>query len=305
MKILITGGAGYIGTELTHQLAKQDDVEEIVVYDNLCRKNFNLFIEGKLPENKVRFVEADILDTRRLKKNLDGIDIVYHLAAFVLTPFSSEHPHQFEQTNHWGTAELSYLLEKSSVSQVVYLSSASVYGLHNQLTNKREEPRPTSHYGISKLNGEKMIDRLKDQMDVHIIRSGNVYGYSRSMRFDSVINKFMFYAHHSGRISVNGKGSQKRAFIHVDQLSGFLSQLPKLNLPSGVLDLVNRNLSINEIVDALKNLYPVLEVLYISQDLHLNGMEITADTDLPEEYHQPETSFINELSEFKSAFSIS
>ncbi|MEX0661284.1 MAG: SDR family oxidoreductase [Balneolaceae bacterium] len=303
MRILITGGAGYVGTELTHHLAKNPDVDEIIIYDNLSRKNYNFFLEGDLPDQKVTFVEADILDTRRLKKWLDGVDVVYHLAAFVLTPFSNEKPHQFEQVNHWGTAEVSYLLEESSVSKVVYLSSASVYGLHNKITGKSEEPVPTSHYGISKYHGEKMIRRLQAEKDVYIIRSGNVYGYSRSMRFDSVINKFMFYAHYRNRVSVYGQGNQQRPFIHINRLSHFLSDLPASAVKPGVYDFVNRNMSIDQVVEGLKKVYPDLETLYISQNLVLDGVQIKLDDDVPQQYLQAGNTFEDELNKFKEAFS--
>ncbi|MEX2567704.1 MAG: SDR family oxidoreductase [Cyclobacteriaceae bacterium] len=304
MRILITGGVGYIGTELIHKLAKQTEVEEIIVYDNLSRKNYNLFLEGSLPDDKITFVQADILDTRRLEKYLNGIDVVYHLAAFVLTPFSNEKFHQFEQINHWGTAEVSYLLEKSNVSKIIYLSSASVYGLQNRMIDKTEEPRPTSHYGISKLNGEKMIRRLGDQKKLYIIRSGNVYGYSRSMRFDSVINKFMFYAHHLNQVSIYGKGDQNRAFIHIDNLSKFLADLSDTDLTPGLYDFALRNLSVEEVMQSMKTIYPDLETLYISQDLVLDGIQIAKDKDLPSKYLETENTFEEELNEIKSSFSI-
>jgi UDP-glucose 4-epimerase len=107
MKILITGGAGYIGTELTYELMKHADrIDEIIIYDNLSRGNYNLFIGlSKLPEGKVRFIQGDLLDTRKLRKALKGVDVVYHLAAKVSTPFADQNPHLFEQINHWGTAE--------------------------------------------------------------------------------------------------------------------------------------------------------------------------------------------------------
>ena len=112
MRILVTGGGGYIGTELVKRLVNFSAVEEVVVYDNLSRGNFNLFLGNKRRKNsKISFVQGDILDTRRLKKALNGIDVVYHLAAKVTTPFANTDPHYYEQINHWGTAELVYALK--------------------------------------------------------------------------------------------------------------------------------------------------------------------------------------------------
>ena len=75
MRILITGGAGYIGTELVYELMKHaDKISEIVIYDNLSRGNYNLFIgKQKLPNDKIKFVQGDLLDTRKLKKALKDI----------------------------------------------------------------------------------------------------------------------------------------------------------------------------------------------------------------------------------------
>ena len=109
MRILVTGGAGYIGTELIKALAKDDNIEEVIVYDNLTRHNFTFFIGNRYSHaEKVRFVEGDILDSRKVRKVIDGVHTVYHLAAKVTTPFANTDPHFYEQVNHWGTAELVY-----------------------------------------------------------------------------------------------------------------------------------------------------------------------------------------------------
>ncbi len=126
MNILITGGAGYIGTELTYELTKNSEVEQIIIYDNLSRGNINLFIGSHKLNNKIKFVQGDILDTRLLKQTLEGIDVIYHLAAKVTTPFADQNAHLFEQVNHWGTAELVYAVEESDVKKFIYTSSASV-----------------------------------------------------------------------------------------------------------------------------------------------------------------------------------
>ena len=96
MNILITGGAGYIGTELAYELEKNPEVKQIIIYDNLSRGNINLFIGSRKLSRKIKFVQGDILDTRLLKQTLKGVDVVYHLAAKVTTPFADQNPHIFE-----------------------------------------------------------------------------------------------------------------------------------------------------------------------------------------------------------------
>lgn len=329
LNVLVTGGAGYIGTELVHRLAAHEKVARVVVYDNLARRNYNLFLEGRLPGDKVRFVEAELLDTRRLKGELAGVDVVYHLAAVVSTPFSNENPHLFEQVNHWGTAELGYLLEESGVLRVVYASSSSVYGLWDQGTVMARShegyadnavagpkmgtemdgaaplPRPTSHYGISKLAGEVMLTRLSDQMDVVVLRCGNVFGYSRSMRFDSVINRFMFYAHHQGRISIFGDGSQVRPFVSIGRVVEVMMGAGGFDMDrveSGVYDLVEWNLSVQEVASRVESIYPGLEMLYSSPEMRLGGLRVEADSVLGAA--KDASTLERVLREFREGFSL-
>jgi UDP-glucose 4-epimerase len=267
MKVLITGGAGYVGTELTQQLLQNPEVEEIIIYDNLSRKNYNLFIgHNKLTNHRIRFIPGDILDSYKLRKIIAEVDVVYHLAAKVLTTFSNDDPHMFEQVNHWGTAELSYALEQSEVSKVIYLSSSSVYGDSEEQIYEDTVPQPRTYYGISKLNGEKMISRLSDRMRTFIVRCGNVYGYSRSMRFDAVINKFMFDAHFTNRITIQGSGKQHRGFIHVKKVVQDLGDLLVNELPSGTYNLVDKNMTVMDVANGLREVYPDMEMLFILQD---------------------------------------
>ena len=279
MKILITGGAGYIGTALIDRLSHLPGPVEIVVYDNLSRKNHNFFLGSSLGDHAtVAFVRGDILDTRRLAAAVAGVDVVIHLAARVTTPFSSADPHLFEQVNHWGTAELSYILERSEhVRQLIYLSSTSVYGSSGGAASHTTTPAPQSWYGTSKLRGERMLERLSDRMSVHTIRCGNVYGYSRSMRFDAVINRFVFEGHFTGRLSIHGDGAQGRAFIHIDHVAAALQQLIGDDLPSGAYNLIDRNATISEIAADLQILMPDLEMLYIEQDMARHNLMVRPD----------------------------
>src|SRR6476660_9652676 len=122
MNVFITGGAGYIGTELVKELSERNDVKKILVYDNLSRGNFNFFIGQHSEGNKIKFIQGDILDSRKIRKELKGIDVVYHLAGKVTTPFANIDSHFFEQINHWGTAELIYAVEESDVKQLIFTS---------------------------------------------------------------------------------------------------------------------------------------------------------------------------------------
>jgi len=306
MKILVTGGAGYIGTELIGALARDSNISEIVVYDNLGRKSHNLFLGRRIADKPIRFIQADILDTRRLKKAVEGMDAIIHLAARVTTPFASDDPHAVEQVNHWGTAELSYILEQVDVGQVIYLSSTSVYGASDQAFSHTSRPNAKTWYGISKLRGERMLERLASRMRVLIIRCGNVYGYSRSMRFDAVINRFMFEAQFQRRIAIHGDGSQGRAFIHVDHAVASLMGMLHDDLPSGTYNLVNRNLTVQEIASAIASVHPgTLETLFVEQDMVRRHLMVRPDPRIQQRRYFKPRGFEEELADFRDKFAFS
>lgn len=275
MNILVTGGAGYVGTKLVKQLIKLDVVDKVIVYDNLSRGNYNLFIGDSIVNgDKVQFIQGEILDSRLLRKTLVGIDIVYHLAAKVTTPFANTDPHFYEQINHWGTAELVYAIEESDVKKLIHLSSTSVYGSSDGIVNEDSPLNPRTFYGTAKMRGEQHVERLVEQGRAIIIRSGNVYGYSKSMRFDAVINRFAFETNFYNRITIQGSGNQHRSFIHVNDLVYDLSLLVQKEVSNDVYNLVSKNLSILEIVDVFKELRPTLEFLFIDQHLDLRNIQV-------------------------------
>jgi UDP-glucose 4-epimerase len=280
--ILITGGAGYIGSALVEQLLQNEEVEKLVIFDNLSRKNYHFFL-GKEFQNKhkISFVDGELLDSRKLKKALIGIDTVVHLAAKVTTPFADADPHYFEQVNHWGTAELVYALEESEVKQLIFASSVSVYGSSSAMLQEGQVPNPKTIYGISKMRGEEHVARLFEKMNTQILRLGNVYGYSHAVRFDAVINRFMFDANFNNRIAINGDGKQKRPFISIYKLNGLLEQIIfNKDIPSGYYNLVDQNLQVLDIVDVLKELYPEMEFTFINQHLKLRELVVSPDSKL-------------------------
>jgi len=306
MNILITGGAGYIGAELVYELSKKEDVTSILVYDNLCRENYNFFtsVSHKITNGKVKFMFGELLDSRKIRKALEGIDVVYHLAAKVSKPFSNIDSHIYEQINHWGTAELVYAVEETkSVNRFIYLGCASVYGKSKKELDETAAPDPNNHYSISKYRAEGHVARLMNKMNAYIIRCSKVYGPSTTIRFDSLINRFMFDAHYNGRIQIHGSGKQVRSFIHIDKTVAVLSELRLSKAPSNIYNLSDKNIEVLDIIDVLKELYPDMEYIFINQHLEMSDLKINPELKLSNYFPIPQTELKKELEAFKNRFS--
>ncbi len=301
MKVLITGGAGYLGSELVIKLNQCPEVSEIIVYDNLWKNNYNLFLHSKIKKGKVKFVKGELLDSRKLEKVLQGVDVVYHLAARVAARLVNASHHLYEQINNWGTAELVYAIEKSNVKKFIYASSIAVYGDSTEQMDINTIPNPKTYYGSSKLRGEEHVNRLMSKIDTYTLRIGNVYGYGTSMRFDTVVNKFMFDAEFKGRIKILGDGNQKRAFINIDRITSILSDLKATDLKSGVYNAVEYNMSVNDLVEIVKNMIPETEMLFVNQHLKLRNIDVKPDNRIIDVSAISDEAFNEQLLEFKNA----
>ena len=177
MDILVTGGAGYIGTSLIERLHGMGCVNRIHILDNLSQSQTSFFWgAGKL--NKVNFIKGDILDGNTLDNIVTKVDTVYHLAGYVNSPYNYAQSVQYEQVNQWGTLNLVRSIQNCSnrIKRFVYLSSAAVYGMRENI-NVNDGPLPTNAYGASKLNAEKFVKLLNSDITVNIIRAGNAFGY--------------------------------------------------------------------------------------------------------------------------------
>lgn len=305
MKVLVTGGAGYIGTELINLLINNPEVDQVIVYDNLSRPNFNMFLGLRLQKHqKISFVKGELLDSRTLKKHLKGVDVVYHLAAKVTTPFANADAHGYEQVNHWGTAELVYAIEDSDVKRFIFTSSTGVYGSSKIPAHEDTPPDPQTFYAVSKLRGEQHVRRLIGKIDTYIMRCGNVYGYSKSMRFDAVINKFIFDANFNKMITIQGDGKQSRTFIHIEMVAHALNNLLTADLPSDVYNIVDKNLKVVDILDVMKELIPELEFMFINQHLRLHELNVKVNPLVTDTLKIRNTRTLKEdLKEFLAKFS--
>lgn len=299
MKVLLTGGAGYIGYSLVNLLEKQKEVSEITVFDNLYKENYNFFSMGS-HLHKTKFVKGDLLNKYDLEKGIRDQDVIIHMAAHVEHPYSYKDNFKYEQVNQYGTVVLYDLLKESPPKKVIFMSSAAVYGFQN-VPDEKVPPHPDNYYGGSKLQAEKYLLLLQDQCDVFVLRSGNVFGFNPQVRLDAVINNFMFDALIYGKIKIFGKGNQKRPFIFMDQLT---QKIVDFTLPpqkeSGIYNLVQGNLSLNELRDFLLERIDDLEFTYVDAQKELPSLSMASkkirfQTDITESLEIALREFQNQL----------
>ncbi|MEM7095838.1 MAG: SDR family oxidoreductase [Actinomycetota bacterium] len=276
MRILITGGAGYIGFSLVRALASRDDVRSIRVIDNLSRRNHALFVSGSHGKVPVEFRRVDLLDGQLLEQMVRDVDVVIHLAARATTPQSDLDHHVFDQVNNWGTSQLARTLSASPAHTVVYVSSFAVYGEHDEPVTEATTPAPASSYGVSKMAGEAHLRRLAtSDRRVHVVRAGNVFGFNPAIRFDTVINAMCFDAWTERTVRIHGDGTQTRPFIAVDTLAETLAELVASDQGSGLWNLASHNASVLDLVSILQELVPRLEYMHLHRDMRMQ--RITMD----------------------------
>jgi len=209
-KIFVTGGAGFIGYHLCKKLSSISD--DLTIYDNLSSGK----LENVKDNSKAKFVKGDILDIKKLC-NTEKADLIYHLAAQVVVPYSMENPLEDFETNGKGTL---CVLEKARKddSKLVFASSAAVYGNPEVFpTPEVYGFHPFSCYGLSKVVGEEYCQMYREQygLDIVITRFANVYG----SRCHGVIHDFLDKIEKNpNKLEIIGTGLQSRDFVHVSDV---------------------------------------------------------------------------------------
>ncbi|MGY8746051.1 MAG: NAD-dependent epimerase/dehydratase family protein [Candidatus Poseidoniales archaeon] len=231
--VLITGGAGFIGTHLCKHL--HDLGHQVISLD--C---------NHVADQPWGCVAGDIRDSLEL----DGIDIIVHLAAQISVPISIEHPDETLSVNVDGTSSIIAAAESSGVKRILFASSAAVYGDSEQVPISEEAPLiPQSPYAVSKIIGEELLRR--SEIESCSFRFFNVYGPNQSAEggYAAVIPAFKKAIAEGKECTIFGDGTQIRDFIHVDDLVRIIGlaiaaeKLPlELNIASGeatsLLDLI-------------------------------------------------------------------
>jgi UDP-glucose 4-epimerase len=213
LKALVTGGAGFIGSNVVKFLYEKK--HEVVVLDDLSsgyRCNLDPFL-------KVRFIEGDVRDPETVNQAVDGVEVIFHLAASVGNTRSIEHPIQDSEVNVIGTLRILEAARRYGVRKVVFSSSAGIFGELKTLPIREDHPvEPDSPYGASKLAAEKLCLAYAKlySLEAVCLRYFNVYGINQ--RYDAYGNVIPIFAHrmlHDLPLIIFGDGEQTRDFVNV------------------------------------------------------------------------------------------
>lgn len=294
MRVLVTGGAGYVGTSVVDALCGCEQIGRVVVFDNLIGDDLRFFFHDKKYE-KLRFVKGDILDHRALLRVLEGgVDALVHLAAFTAQPFNHLQHLQYEQVNRWGTSNVIRTAnEPGRVSRLLMLSSTAVYGFRENIV-PGDEPAPENAYALSKAEAEKYLPLFEGESC--LLRASNVFGYNRRWRTDAVINKLFCDALLTNRITLYGNGQQFRPFVHVKSLAASIKDWVVEGSAPGRVAL-DFNASMNAIRDFLVEALPGLEFQHLNQMQPFPSQRIPGDEVPTEQIHQ---SLRQSLADFKN-----
>jgi len=215
MNFLITGVAGFLGSALANQLAREG--QQVRGLDDLSTGNPDSLYED------VHFTRGDVNDRPKLWTLLQDVDCVYHLAARVSVPESVLYPREYNAVNVGGTVSLMEAMRDVGVRRVVLISSGAVYGDQGQQPLKESAtPNPGSPYAVSKLSSEyyiRTIGRLWG-IETVILRVFNAYGPGQNLppAHPPVIPNFLRQAVRNGTIVVHSDGSQTRDYVFVDDV---------------------------------------------------------------------------------------
>jgi len=251
MKILVTGGAGFIGSNLARQLLK--DGHQVTILDNLS-SGYKCNLDN-CPA--VDFVHGDIREEKTVQRVTEGRNVVFHLAASVGNKRSIDDPHTDSEINVLGTLRVLEAARKARVRKVVMSSSAGIFGELKTLPIREDHPtEPDSPYGASKLCAEKMglaWAKLYG-MEVVCLRYFNVYGPRQ--RFDAygnVIPIFVFQMLRGEPVTIFGDGEQTRDFVNVRDVVQANIRAAMTPGVSGAFNIGSgTRISINALVDRLR-----------------------------------------------------
>ena len=243
LEVVVTGGAGFIGSHLCRTLVENN--AKVTVFDNLSSGKIDNIKDIK---TKLKFVKGDIRDPDELKEATKNCKVIFHLAAQSSVPFSMENPKEDCEINVVGTVNVLEAARKAG-ARVVFASSSAAYGNPKKKPTPETYPtHPIAFYGLTKLIGEKYCRFFNENfgLEVVMLRIFNVYGPNCHGAIYDFLNKLR---ENSDKLEVLGTGRQSRDFIYVSDMVNFL--LKVATSPTAVGEVFNVGTGITTSVSEL------------------------------------------------------
>lgn len=266
-RILVTGGAGYIGSVLVNQLLQLG--YKVVVLDKLMFgvEPIKKFMQS--PNPNLSIIIGDIRNDDDVKRAIEDVDAVIHLAAIVGDPACAADSDLAVDVNFNATVKLADMCKRKKIERFIFASTCSVYGFgKTKILTEDSEVNPISLYAETRLYGERGILSLADKnFSPVLLRLGTIFGLSPRMRFDIIVNYLTQKAIQEKTISIFG-GKQWRPLLHVeDAAHAFQIMLdsPLEKIKKQIFNIGSKNLQIKKIGAIIKEALPETEVKIIQQ----------------------------------------
>ena len=243
MKILIAGGAGYVGSALVPKLQERGYTVDVLDL---------LWFGNHLPA-QTRLIQKDIFDLT--VQDLKEYDQVIFLAGLSNDPMAEYSPAKNFIFNASSPSYLAYVAKKGGVKKFIYAGSCSVYGYTiNELYDETSPAVSNYPYGISKLQGEQAVLQMADSnFSVICFRKGTINGYSPRMRLDLIVNTMFKTALSNGEIIVNNPSIWRPILSIEDAVSGYIRAIESADGISGIFNLSSGNYTVGEVADFVKD----------------------------------------------------
>lgn len=242
-KIVIVGGAGYIGTKLTTALLNRG--YDVTVID--------LLWFGNKVDSRAKVIQKNVFDVT--ESDLSGVDVVMFTAGLSNDPMAEYSPSENFISNSSAPAYLAYISKKAKVPKMVYASSCSVYGYTVEELYDETGPTEAQYpYGLSKLQGERSVVEMSDSnFSVIAFRKGTVSGWSPRMRFDLVVNAMFKNAIVDGKITVNNPAIWRPILAIDDCITAYIRAVEADDKIHGVFNIASGNYTVGEIGDIVSS----------------------------------------------------